>query len=57
MITVVDTEEKVRRALPALDEMIGGGLLVLSDVEVIEYRTATDWTEPPESGEGPAGVP
>jgi PII-like signaling protein len=45
MITVVDTEEKIRRAIPVLDEMIGAGLLVLSDVEVIEYRTGVDWTE------------
>jgi PII-like signaling protein len=49
MITVVDVEEKIRRAIPALDQMIGAGLLVLSDVEVIEYRTGVDWTEEPEA--------
>lgn len=55
MITVVDTEEKIRQAIPVLDEMIGAGLLVLSDVEVIEYRASGDWTEEPEVEEEPAG--
>ncbi len=59
MITVVDTEAKIRQALPVLDEMVAEGLLVLSDVEIIKYKTSTDWTEEPdEPGEGdllPAG--
>jgi hypothetical protein len=37
MITVVDSAEKIRRAIVALDEMVAEGLLVLSDVEVIKY--------------------
>lgn len=37
MITVVDTEERIRRILPVLDEMVAEGMLVLSDVEVIKY--------------------
>ncbi len=37
MITVVDTEEKIRTILPVLDEMVAEGLLVLSDVEVVKY--------------------
>lgn len=37
MVTVVDSEEQVRRAVAALDEMVGEGLVVLSDVEVIKY--------------------
>ncbi|HZS07552.1 MAG TPA: DUF190 domain-containing protein [Blastocatellia bacterium] len=37
MITVVDSEEKIRDVLPVLDEMVAEGLLVLSDVEVIKY--------------------
>jgi len=37
MITVVDTEAKIRAYLPLLDEMIGHGLVALSDVEVIKY--------------------
>ncbi|MFN2533119.1 MAG: DUF190 domain-containing protein [Pyrinomonadaceae bacterium] len=41
MITIVDSEEKIVSALPVLDEMIGEGLIVLSDAEVIKY-TRTD---------------
>jgi PII-like signaling protein len=37
MITVVDSVEKIRRAVTVLDEMVDEGLLVLSDVEVIKY--------------------
>lgn len=37
MITVVDKEEKIRSVIPALDEMVAEGMLVLSDVEVIKY--------------------
>lgn len=53
MITVVDAEEKIRRVIPVLDEMIRDGLLVLSDVEIIKYKTSTDWTEEPEAAETP----
>lgn len=38
VIEIVDTEENVRAILPALDEMIGDGLMTLEDVEVISYR-------------------
>ena len=37
MISVVDTEEKIRRVLPVCDEMVDEGLVVLSDVEIIKY--------------------
>jgi PII-like signaling protein len=37
MISVVDTEEKIRGYLPLLDEMVQEGLVVLSDVDVIKY--------------------
>jgi PII-like signaling protein/nucleotide-binding universal stress UspA family protein len=37
LITVVDTDENVRRASEALDEMVDEGLIVLSDAEVIKY--------------------
>jgi len=33
-ISVIDTEEKIRHALPVLREMIGEGLVVMTDVEV-----------------------
>jgi PII-like signaling protein len=37
MISVVDTEEKIRGYLPLLDAMVQEGLVVLSDVDVIKY--------------------
>jgi uncharacterized protein len=37
MISVIDTEEKIRRVLPMLDEMVDEGLIALSDVEIIKY--------------------
>jgi PII-like signaling protein len=37
MLSVVDTEEKLRAFLPVLDEMVQQGLVVFSDVDVIKY--------------------
>jgi PII-like signaling protein len=37
MLSVVETEEKLRAFLPLLDEMFQQGLVVLSDVEVVKY--------------------
>lgn len=37
MVSVIDTEEKIRGVLPVLDEMVDEGLVVLSDVEIIKY--------------------
>jgi PII-like signaling protein len=37
MVTVIDEEDKVRKLIPALDEMVGEGLIAMSDVEVIRY--------------------
>ncbi len=37
MVSVIDTEDKIRALLPALDEMVGEGLIAMSDVEVIRY--------------------
>jgi PII-like signaling protein len=34
---VIDTEEKIRKVLPVLDEMVDEGLIALSDVEIIKY--------------------
>jgi PII-like signaling protein len=42
MITVVDNEQKIRRAISALDEMVDEGMIVLSDVEVIKYTHTAD---------------
>ena len=38
VIEIIDTEEKVNGFLPALDEMIGGGLVTLEKVKVIRYQ-------------------
>jgi PII-like signaling protein len=38
VVEVVETEEKIQELLPALDEMIGGGLVTLERVRVILYR-------------------
>jgi uncharacterized protein len=37
MVSLVDTEEKIRTLLPALDEMVSEGLIAMSEVEVIRY--------------------
>jgi uncharacterized protein len=37
MVSVVDTEEKIRTLLPVLDEMVDEGLIAMSEVEVIRY--------------------
>jgi uncharacterized protein len=37
MISVIDTEERIRTLLPLLDEMVDEGLIAMSNVEVIRY--------------------
>src|SRR5437016_2858829 len=43
VIEIVDSEEKINSFLPVLDPMMGGGLVTLETVKVIEYRA---WAEP-----------
>ena len=38
VIEIVDSEEKIQGFLPVLDPMIGGGLVTLEKVKVMEYR-------------------
>jgi PII-like signaling protein len=38
VVTIVDSEEKIRQLLPHLDAMLNEGLIAVSDVEVIRYR-------------------
>lgn len=38
VIEIVDSEEKVNALLPALEEMMGSGLVTLEKVKVIHYR-------------------
>ena len=37
MLSVVDTEEKLRAFLPIVEQMVAEGLVVLSDVDIIKY--------------------
>jgi PII-like signaling protein len=37
MISVVDTEKKLKEFLPIVDKMVAEGLVVLSDVNIIKY--------------------
>jgi uncharacterized protein len=36
-VVIVDEEERVRAFLPELDELVGEGLVLLDEVEVIRY--------------------
>jgi PII-like signaling protein len=37
-IEVVDRPDRIEAILPALDEMVGAGLIVMEDVQVVRYR-------------------
>ena len=37
-IEVIDRSERIREALPILDAMVGAGLIVVQDVQAIQYR-------------------
>jgi hypothetical protein len=47
IIEIVDTEEKINAFLPILDGMMGGGLVTLEKVRVIDYRASPDLPVPP----------
>src|SRR5689334_21797842 len=38
VIEIVDSKEKIRAFLPSLDGMLGGGLVTIEEVQVIDYR-------------------
>ncbi len=40
VIEIVDSEEKINAFLPALEEMMSGGMVTLERVQVIGYRHA-----------------
>jgi uncharacterized protein len=46
VIEIVDSEEKVQAFLPLLNKMMGGGLLTLEKVRVIEYRAGQELEAP-----------
>lgn len=37
MVSIVDSEEKIQKLIPFLDEVVGDGLIAISEVEVIKY--------------------
>jgi len=37
MVSVIDSDEKIRRLIPQLDAMVADGLIAISEVEVIHY--------------------
>jgi PII-like signaling protein len=37
MVSVIDSEDKVKKLIPYLDEMVDEGLIAMSEVEVIKY--------------------
>jgi hypothetical protein len=41
VVEIVDSEEKIQSFLPVLDKMMGGGLLTLEKVKVIDYRAGS----------------
>ncbi len=41
VIEIVDSEEKIQAFLPALDGMLGGGLVTIEKVQVIDYRAGS----------------
>lgn len=52
MLSVVDTDEKLRAFLPRVEQMVEEGVVVLSDVDVIKYSyRANEWNEDTPSGE------
>jgi len=49
LLTVVDSEERLRAIFPVLDQMVKQGLVVLSDVDVIKYSHAPSLPETQET--------
>src|ERR1700745_810361 len=45
VIEIVDSEEKINSFLPALDKMMGGGLVTLEKVKVLHYRAGENSPE------------
>ncbi len=37
MVSVIDSDDKVRKLIPQLDAMVADGLIAISEVEVIRY--------------------
>jgi len=48
VIEIVDSDEKIRAFLPVLDGMLGGGLVTMEKVQVIDYRSGNDTPTSPD---------
>jgi hypothetical protein len=46
VIEIVDSEEKIQAFLPVLDGMMGGGLVTLEKVRVLDYRSGPEPARP-----------
>jgi PII-like signaling protein len=53
MLSVVDTEEKLRVFLPLVEQMVEEGLVVLSDVDIIKYSYRALEIDPSQTPMGP----
>jgi len=49
LLTVVDSEQKLRAFLPVLDQMVQQGLVAMSDVDIIKYSHAQPLPEEQET--------
>lgn len=49
VLTIVDTEEQIKKLIPHLDSMVEEGLIATSSVEVIRYSRGEKGLAPPES--------
>ena len=47
VIEIVDSDEKIQSFLPELDRMMGGGLVTLEKVKVLEYRGGPQGSQDP----------
>lgn len=42
VIEIVDLEDRIKRVLPMLDEMVGEGMITIEDVHIIAYRGSAE---------------
>ena len=43
-VTIIDSEEKIQRFLPAVEQMVTEGLVAISDVDIIRYAHRAEHT-------------
>ena len=50
MLSIIDSEEQIRRLIPHLDAMVEEGLIAMSNVDVIRYSRGAEKAEATPSG-------